>query len=138
TEMFRKDGPDCEVLDRIIFTGAMNYYPNIDAVLFFARQCWPLIQAQVPHATWQIVGYNPSPEVLELAKLPGITVTGSVPVVQSYLTQASVAIVPLQIGSGTRLKILEALAMQKAVVSTSIGCEGLSVTLGEHLLVADQ
>ena len=126
-----------EVAGRIIFTGSMDYYPNIDAVLSFAHTCWPLIREQVPHAHWQIVGRNPPPEVQQLAELPGITVTGSVPDTQPYFTEAAVAIVPLQIGSGTRLKILEALAMQKAVVSTSLGAEGLSVVHDKHLLIAD-
>jgi sugar transferase (PEP-CTERM/EpsH1 system associated) len=123
---------------RIIFTGSMEYYPNVHAVLFFAMKCWPLIRAQVPHATWQIVGKNPLPEVRRLAELPGVTVTGSVPDVRPYLATAEVAIVPLLIGSGTRLKILEALAMRKAVVSTTQGCEGLSVIPGKHLVVEDQ
>jgi len=127
-----------EIVDRIIFTGTMNYYPNIDAVLYFARECWPLILSQVPNATWQIVGKDPTPEVSDLAELPGITVTGSVPDVTCYLAAATVAIAPILIGGGTRLKILEALAMRKAVVTTSRGCEGLSIIPGKHLIVADQ
>lgn len=122
---------------QIVFTGAMNYYPNIEAVLTFAKDVWPLIKAQIPEATWIIAGREPPPEVEGLGDLPGVTVTGSVPDVRPYITQSAVAIAPLQIGGGTRLKILEALAMQKAVVSTSIGCEGLLVKHGEHLLVAD-
>jgi sugar transferase (PEP-CTERM/EpsH1 system associated) len=124
--------------DSIIFTGAMDYYPNMDAVVHFARESWPLVRRQAPAATWQIVGRNPPRAVLELAKLPGVTVSGSVPDVKPYLAAASVAIAPLRIGSGTRLKILEALAMGKAVVSTSLGCEGLDVVSGKHLLVADE
>jgi len=135
---FIQRDPAQEIAHRIIFTGRMDYYPNIDAVLFFARECWPQIHSQVPGASWQIVGKDPPREVRDLAELPGITVTGTVPDVTSYLASAAVAIAPLQIGSGTRLKILEALAMQKAVVTTSQGCEGLSVTSGEHLIVADQ
>lgn len=135
---FRKSDSWQEVPGRIIFTGTFSHYPNIDAVLFFAQKCWPIIQAQVPFATWQIVGSNPTPEVRRLAELPGVTVTGTVPDVRPYLAAAEVAIVPLSIGSGTRLKILEALAMQKAVVSTNIGCEGLSVVSGKHLIVADE
>lgn len=126
------------VRGRIIFTGAMDYYPNVDAVLFFAQQCWPLIIDYLPNVTWQIVGRNPMPEVKKLAELPGVTVTGSVPDVRPYLSAAEVAIAPLLIAGGTRLKILEALAMRKAVVSTSIGCEGLAVVPGEHLIVEDQ
>jgi sugar transferase (PEP-CTERM/EpsH1 system associated) len=138
TESFRRTNQEQQLADRIIFTGSMDYYPNIDAVLYFARECWPLIRLKVPTATWQIVGRNPPPAVLNLAQLPGISVTGSVPDVKPYLAAATVAIAPLLIGSGTRLKILEALAMGKAMVSTSLGCEGLSVISGEHLIVADQ
>jgi len=127
-----------EVPHQIIFTGTMNYYPNINGVLFFAQQCWPLIRAQVPDATWKIVGRNPPPEVQRLAELPGVTVIGSVPDVRPYLATSAVAIAPLQIGSGTRVKILEAFAMRKAVVSTSIGYQGLAVESGKHLLIEDQ
>ena len=127
-----------EVSNRIIFTGAMNYFPNVDAVLFFAHKCWPLILNAVPNATWQIVGRDPTLEVRKLAKLPHVTVTGSVPDMQPYLAASAVAIAPILAGSGTRLKILEALAMKKAVVSTTIGCEGLSVKSGKHLIVADE
>lgn len=135
---FVQRDPAQEIAHRIIFTGSMDYYPNIDAVLYFSRECWPLIQSQVPSASWQIVGKDPPQEVRDLAELPGVTVTGTVPDVTSYLATAAVAIAPLQIGSGTRLKILEALAMRKATVSTSLGCEGLSVTSGKHLIVADR
>jgi sugar transferase (PEP-CTERM/EpsH1 system associated) len=127
-----------EIANQIVFTGTMDDYPNIDAVLSFARLCWPHIQAHIPGATWQIVGRNPPPEVQRLADLPGITVTGFVPDVRSYLATSALAIAPLQIGSGARLKILEAFAMRRAVVSTSIGCQGLSVVSGEHLMIADQ
>jgi sugar transferase (PEP-CTERM/EpsH1 system associated) len=138
TRLFHKIEEQQEVANRIVFTGTMNYYPNIQAVLFFARECWSRIQAQIPAATWQIVGKSPPPEVEQLAALPGVTVTGAVPDVRPYLAAASVAVAPLLIGSGTRLKILEALAMQKAVVSTNLGCEGLAVETGKHLCVADQ
>jgi len=138
-ETFDLNGNEKDVLPgRIIFTGTMDYYPNADAVLFFARQCWPIIKAQVPGATWEIVGRNPSPEVRRLAELPSVTVSGTVPDVRPYLARSAVAIAPLQIASGTRLKILEALAMKKAVVSTSVGFEGLSTVPGKHLLAADE
>jgi polysaccharide biosynthesis protein PslH len=116
----------------------MTYHANVDAVIFFAQQCWPLIKAQISDATWQIVGKDPPPKVQRLARYSGISVTGSVPDVRPYLAEASVAIAPLLIGSGTRLKILEALAMRKAIVSTEVGCEGLSVESGNHLVVATQ
>lgn len=138
TKIFHKTQHEQEIPGRVVFTGTMDYYPNKEAVLFFAERCWPLILAQVPDATWQIVGAYPPPEVQRLAELPGVTVTGAVPDVRPYLVASSVVIAPIRVGSGTRLKILEALAMQKGLVSTSIGCEGLDVISGEHLLVADQ
>lgn len=137
TATFVQRDPAREISHQILFTGSMDYFPNIDAVLFFARKCWPIIQEQVPDATWQIVGKNPPPEIKRLAALPGITVTGTVPEVHPYLAASAVALAPLQVGSGTRLKILEAFAMRKAVVSTSVGCEGLSVVPGKQLLIAD-
>jgi glycosyltransferase involved in cell wall biosynthesis len=135
---FHGSGAEQEVDGRIVFTGAMDYYPNAEAALFFAQKCWPLIRARMPGATWQIVGKNPRPDVQKLAVLPGITVTGSVADVRPSFAEAEVAIVPLLLGGGTRLKILEAMAMRKAVVSTSLGCEGLSAVPGKHLIVADQ
>ena len=137
-EYFHGNSVGQEVNGRIVFTGSMEYYPNIKAVLFFARECWPLIRKHIPGATWQIVGKNPLPDVQKLAGLPGVTVTGSVADVRPYFAEARVAIVPLLVGGGTRIKILEAMAMRKAVVSTSLGCEGLSVVPGKHLIVADQ
>ena len=127
-----------EVPHQIVFTGTMNYFPNIDGALFFAQECWPRIREQVPDATWQIVGRTPTPEVQRLAELPGVTVTGAVPDVRPYLAAAAVAIAPLRIGSGTRVKILEAFAMCKAVVSTTVGYQGLAIESGKHLLIADQ
>lgn len=122
---------------RIVLTGAMNYFPNVNAAVVFAERCWPHIREQVPDAIWQIVGSNPLPPVERLAQLPGVVVTGSVQDVRPYLAGATVAIAPLLVGGGTRLKILEAFAMEVPVVATSLGCEGLSVVPGEHLLVAD-
>lgn len=137
-EAFQQVDQEQQFPDRIIFTGSMDYYPNVDAVLYFASECWPIIRAQVPTATWQIVGKDPLPAVQDLAELPGVSVTGSVPNMKPYLAAATVAIAPLLIGSGTRLKILEAFAMGMAVVSTSLGCEGLAVVSGKHLIVADR
>jgi sugar transferase (PEP-CTERM/EpsH1 system associated) len=136
-ERFSNSQTEREVAGRIVFTGVMDYYPNINAVLFFAQNCWPLIRRYIASATWFIVGRHPPAEVQQLARIVGVTVTGAVPDVRPYLVEAEVAIAPLRIGSGTRLKILEALAMHKAVVSTSIGCEGLAVESGKHLMIAD-
>lgn len=122
---------------RIVFTGAMNYFPNVDAVVSFAHTCWPRIREQVPDAKWLIVGKDPLASVQRLAELPGVTVTGAVPDVRPYLGSATLAIAPLLVGGGTRLKILEAFAMGLPVVATRLGCEGLAVVPGQHLLVAD-
>ncbi len=137
-ETFSRDETAEEMPHQLIFTGTMDYHPNTQAAVFFAERCWPLIRRQIPDATWQIVGRNPPPEIQRLAQLPGVTVTGWVPDVRPYLARAALAIAPLLIGGGTRLKILEAFAMQKAVVSTSLGCEGIAVEPGKHLVVRDK
>jgi sugar transferase (PEP-CTERM/EpsH1 system associated) len=125
-------------LSKIVFTGTMSYSPNTEAMLYFAAEVLPLIQEQAPEVALQIVGSRPPPEVQKLAKLPRVTVTGAVPDVRPYLADARVVIAPLRIGGGTRLKILEAMAMARPVVSTAAGCEGLEVQDGTHLLVADE
>jgi polysaccharide biosynthesis protein PslH len=129
---------ETEVQGRIVFTAAFDYYPNVQGALHFAQHCWPLIRQALPAATWHLVGRNPPGEIVRLGAQPGITVTGSVPAVQPYLAAAQVAIVPLLTGGGTRLKILEALAMRRAVVSTTLGCEGIACAPDKHLLVADE
>jgi sugar transferase (PEP-CTERM/EpsH1 system associated) len=127
-----------EVPGRIIFTAAFDYYPNVQGALYFAQKCWPLIRQACPAATWHLVGRNPPPEIRHLANDPGVTVTGSVPAIQPHLASAQVAVAPLLTGGGTRLKILEALAMRRAVVSTTLGCEGLACVPDKHLVVADE
>jgi polysaccharide biosynthesis protein PslH len=129
--------PEASETPQIIFTGAMNYFPNVDAVVAFGESCWPRIREQVPNATWAIMGKDPLPAVQRLAELHGVTVVGSVSDVRPYLARATVAIAPLLVGGGTRLKILEAFAMGLPVVATSLGCEGLAFVPGGHLLVAD-
>lgn len=136
-EMFQRTPVEQQVPGRIIFTGALTYHPNVQAVLHFAQHCWPRVREQMSAATWDIVGRYPPPEVLRLAEMPGVRITGAVPDVRPYLAQAQVAIAPLLVGSGTRLKILESFATGKAVVSTSLGAEGLQVVPGEHLMLAD-
>jgi sugar transferase (PEP-CTERM/EpsH1 system associated) len=121
----------------MIFTGSMDWLPNEDAMLYFCRDVLPAIRAEVPDATLTIVGRTPTPAVRKLAEERGVTVTGRVDDVRPYMKDAAVYIVPLRVGGGTRLKIFEAMAMGKAVVSTTIGAEGLPVTDGEHVLLAD-
>jgi glycosyltransferase involved in cell wall biosynthesis len=120
----------------IVFTGSMDWEPNIDAVEYFCSEIFPSVLAAFPNARFQIVGRNPHSRVRKLASL-SVEVTGTVPSVAEYLRNATVVIVPLRIGGGTRLKIFEAMAMRKAMVSTSIGAEGLDVTSGKDCLLAD-
>jgi glycosyltransferase involved in cell wall biosynthesis len=116
----------------------MDWLPNEDAIVFFTEAILPGIRAAVPGVTLTVVGRNPSPRVLALARHdPAVRITGSVPDVRPFIERAAVFIVPLRIGGGTRLKIYEAMAMEKAVVSTSIGAEGLPVTDGEDIILAD-
>jgi sugar transferase (PEP-CTERM/EpsH1 system associated) len=122
----------------LIFTGSMDWLPNEDAMLFFCRDILPLIRTEEPDVTLSIVGRAPTPAVRRLAGEHGVHVTGRVDDVRPYMRDAAVYIVPLRIGGGTRLKIFEAMAMRKAVVSTAVGAEGLPVTGGEHLLLADE
>lgn len=121
---------------RIVFTGSMDWEPNVDAMEYFCGQIWPRILAEFPDAIFQIVGRNPFAKVQRLAS-KSVQVTGTVPSVGNYLRDATVVVVPLRIGGGTRLKIYEAMAMGKALVSTSIGAEGLSFENGRDLLLAD-
>jgi glycosyltransferase involved in cell wall biosynthesis len=114
----------------------MDWEPNIDAVEYFCREIFPSVLAAFPNARFQIVGRNPHSRVRKLAS-SSVEVTGTVPSVAEYLRNATVVIVPLRIGGGTRLKIFEAMAMRKAMVSTSIGAEGLAVTSGKDCLLAD-
>jgi len=122
----------------LIFTGSMDWLPNEDAMLFFCRDILPLIRAEEPDVTLSIVGRAPTPAVRRLAAEQGVHVTGRVDDVRPYMRDAAVYVVPLRIGGGTRLKIFEAMAMRKAVVSTVVGAEGLPVTGGDHLLLADE
>ena len=112
--------------------------PNEDAVAFFADEVLPRIQEKVPDVQFSIVGGNPSARVQRLAEREGVVVTGRVPEIKPYFAEATVFVVPLRIGSGTRLKILEALAMGKAIVSTSVGAEGLDLKDGEEIFIADE
>jgi sugar transferase (PEP-CTERM/EpsH1 system associated) len=138
TDFFSPQGGRAGRRTDVLFVGSMHYAPNTEAMLFFADQIWPRIRQEVPDATLSVVGMNPPPVIQALAERPGISVAGFVPDIRPHLSGAAVAVAPLHIGGGTRLKILEALAMGTAVVSTSVGCEGLDVQNGHHLLVADE
>jgi len=130
------DVPDV-ARDSLVYVGKMDFRPNVDAMLWFADDILPLIRRDVPEARLYVVGMKPHPRLGRLANRPGIVVTGSVPDVRAYLAPAAVVVVPLRMGGGTRLKVLEAMAMSKAVVSTAVGAEGLGTTPGRELLVAD-
>lgn len=120
----------------VVFTGSMDWDPNIDGVEFFCREVWPQVRVRVPAAQFRIVGRNPHRRVQALAS-DSVEVTGTVPSVTEHLREAAVITVPLRIGGGTRLKIYEAMAMGKAIVSTSIGAEGLEVHPDRAILLAD-
>jgi sugar transferase (PEP-CTERM/EpsH1 system associated) len=122
----------------LVFTGSMDWLPNEDAMQFFCRDILPLIRAEEPQITLSIVGRAPTPAVKRLADAYGVVVTGSVDDVRPFMRDAAVYIVPLRIGGGTRLKIFEAMSMGKAVVSTTVGAEGLPVVGGEHVMLADE
>mgnify|MGYP001065131929 CR=1 FL=1 len=121
----------------LLYVGSMNYYPNIDAVRFFFETMYESIRQVVPDVGVQIVGHAPPPEIQQLARLPRVEVTGTVPDVRPYYEQATVFIIPLRLGGGTRLKIVEAMAMGLPVVSTTVGATGLDVHSGEDILIAD-
>ena len=120
----------------LLFFGAIDYHPNTEGVLFFLRHVFPELLARYPGLHLSIVGRNP-PESVTAQRSAQIEVTGVVDDVRPWLERANVVIVPLRIGGGTRLKILEAMAMGKAVVSTSLGAEGLDVVPERDLLLAD-
>lgn len=114
------DSPD------VVFTGAMDYWANVDAVLWFCETAWPEVRKRFPHASLYIVGGNPTSKVKELAKQPGVVVTGRVEDVRPYILQSKVVVAPLQIARGIQNKVLEGMAMAKPVVATSMAMEGIA------------
>lgn len=122
--------------DTIVLTGLMKYRPNVDGALFFVQDILPRILRQRPDATFYIVGGDAPAEITRLASRH-VIVTGRVEDVRPYVHKAAVFAVPLRMGSGTRLKVLEGLAMGKPMVSTTLGCEGIELEHGRHLLIAD-
>jgi glycosyltransferase involved in cell wall biosynthesis len=129
--------PGTDVPARLVFSGSMDWHPNEDAVCYFVDTILPRVRAEFPEVSFTIIGRNPGARVRELAAQPGITVTGTIDDVRPSIAEGSVYIVPLRAGSGTRIKIFEALAMAKAVVSTTVGAEGLALESGRHFLAAD-
>jgi polysaccharide biosynthesis protein PslH len=121
----------------VLLIGTMHYYPNVDATLYFFRTIYPALRNAVPNVQVLIVGHLPPPEIVALGDLPGVTVTGSVPDVRPYMARSWVLAVPLRLGGGTRLKIMEAMAAGLPVVSTSVGAQGIDAVHGQHFLLAD-
>ncbi len=122
----------------IVFTGKMDYRPNIDAALWFGEQVLPMIQSSLPDAVFQIVGQQPHARLEPLRNNRGIQITGAVPEIQPYLAEAAVFVIPMRVGGGTRLKALEAMAAGLPIVTTSLGIEGIDVSDGRELLVRDE
>jgi polysaccharide biosynthesis protein PslH len=137
TDYFTPD-PAAERPSHLVFSGSMDWHPNEDAVLYFLDTMLPRIRAEVPATTFSIVGRNPTPRLRAAAeRAGGVTVTGTVDDVRPFIAEGSVYVVPLRAGGGTRLKIFEALAMAKPVVSTIVGAEGLGIGPGRHYVSAD-
>ncbi len=137
-DYFSRSGTRQREPNHLVFTGSMDWMPNEDGIVWFVRQVLPRIRETVPEARLTVVGRLPGPGLLALAgAVPGVEFTGRVPDVRPWLERATLSIVPLRVGGGTRLKIYEAMAMECPVVSTTIGAEGLPLMDGEHLRLAD-
>lgn len=121
----------------LVFTAKMDFRPNVDAVLWFAHEVLPLIRRESPETRFWVVGKDPHPRLAPLADDPGIKLTGWVEDVRPYIAGAALYVIPLRMGGGTRLKVMEAMAMGKAIVSTAVGCEGFDLVPGQELVVAD-
>ena len=122
----------------LVFTGGMTWYPNRDAMIFFCKEVFPLIKKQKADVRLDIIGRTPPEEIIQMANEDkSIIIHGFVDDIRNYVAKAAVYIVPIRVGGGTRLKILDAFSAGKALVSTSIGCEGIDVTPGVNILIGD-
>jgi glycosyltransferase involved in cell wall biosynthesis len=137
TKAFRPTGERLSPEPVVLFLGSMDWEPNIDGVQYFVSEIWPSIRASVPGARFRVVGRNPAASIRRLAA-DDIEIVGTVPSVVEHLHRSAVVVVPLRVGGGTRLKIYEAMAARKAVVSTTVGAEGLDVTHGDDIVLADR
>ena len=135
-EYFQPKGPAGETAS-LVFTGTMSYRPNAEGVCWFAREVWPGLRRRVDGLEFYVVGRDPDASVRKLADSPGVHVTGSVEDVRPYLARAAVAVCPLRIARGVQNKVLEAMAMGKAVVASPMALEGLDVQAGTEALCAD-
>jgi sugar transferase (PEP-CTERM/EpsH1 system associated) len=137
TAFFAEGAYDQGLRQTVVFVGSMDYHANIDAALFFARMVWPGLQKRRPELRFVIVGSKPTPEIMALANEPGITVTGTVDDLRPHYRSAVMVVVPVRVASGTRLKVLEAMAAGVPVISTPLGAEGLAVAPGKDILIAE-
>lgn len=128
--------PYCDDSPMVVFTGAMDYWPNVEAVQWFAQRVLPSLRVNCPGTSFSIVGARPTARIATLGRLPGVTVVGSVPDVRPYLTHAALAIAPLRIGRGVQNKVLEAMSMQKTVLVSPAALEGISALPGKEVLLA--
>jgi sugar transferase (PEP-CTERM/EpsH1 system associated) len=138
TDFFRPSGTTQREPHNLVFTGSMDWLPNEDAIQFFLREIIPRVRQSVPDVTLTVVGRDPFPSLVEQSRRdPSIVVTGRVEDVRPYMERAGAYVVPIRVGGGTRLKIYEAMAMGLPIVSTTVGAEGLPVSDGAELLIAD-
>jgi glycosyltransferase involved in cell wall biosynthesis len=137
TAAFGETEPPSRAPFRLLFVGSMGYHANIDAAVWFTREIWPEIRRTFPSLRLTLLGSDPTPAVLSLRAAPNVEVTGTVADLAPYYREAVAAVVPLRIGGGTRLKILEAMAGGVPVISTPLGAEGLAVTPGRDILLAE-
>jgi polysaccharide biosynthesis protein PslH len=137
TDYFAHTDPHPQYPRHLVFTGSMDWLPNEDAMLHFVHEILPAIRREEPAVTLSIIGRAPTPAVRALAAHAGVEVTGRVDDVRPHVARGAVYVVPLRIGGGTRLKIFEAMAMGKPVVSTTVGAEGLPVSPGANIVIAD-
>ena len=121
----------------LLFTGTMDFRPNVDAVCWFVRQVFPLVRRALPDARFYIVGQRPNHAVLSLGEQPGVVVTGAVDDLLPYWERAAICVVPIRMGGGVRLKVLEAMALGRPIVSTALGCDGIEAQPGRHFVQAD-
>jgi sugar transferase (PEP-CTERM/EpsH1 system associated) len=141
TDYFSPDQPHADPYApgerALVFTGAMDYWPNVDAVQWFAADVFPALRERFADLKFYIVGSRPAPAVQELAKLPGVVVTGTVPDVRPYIAHAAVAVAPLRIARGIQNKVLEAMAMATPVVVSPQALEGIDAVPGSELVLAE-
>jgi sugar transferase (PEP-CTERM/EpsH1 system associated) len=122
----------------LLFTGKMDFRPNIDAVLWFVQEVLPIVHQSEPNAILKIVGQKPSPRLEALRTHLRVEITGAVDDIRPHIADADVYVAPLRVGGGTRFKLLEAMAMRKAIVTSSLGCEGFNVQSGREMMIADE